>query len=286
MFISPMLLETAPTAFNDERYVFEPKIDGHRLLIVRQIGVTRIYTRHGNEVTRLYPELWDVPMDGDGILDGEGAVIDPASGQVDFELMQERSKITRQDKIVAAMQRLPVSFFCFDILQRDGRDLRRLPLTDRKKILDATMGQNEHFSSVTSVPERGEDLFAIIRERKMEGIVGKRIDSKYVSRRSDAWLKIINWQYENVYITGYRKNEFGWLASVPGKDDRLRPAGIIELGVTPRHKMAFYSVRKSLVTGEDKDFVYMEPLIKAKVKIRNWTKNGMLRSPAMVDFLI
>ncbi|WP_409341023.1 ATP-dependent DNA ligase [Paenibacillus sp. MBLB4367] len=255
MFISPMLLETAPAAFNDERYVFEPKIDGHRLQIVRAAGTTRIFTRHGNEVTRLYPELWDVPMDDDGILDGEGAVVDLATGQVDFELMQERSKITRADRIQAAMLRLPVTFFCFDILQHDDRDLRRLPLTKRKSVLTSDLGQNDHYSQVMSVPGRGVDLFAVIRDRKMEGIVAKLQNSTYVSRRSEAWLKIINWQYEDVYITGYRKSEFGWLASMTGKDGRLRPAGIIELGVTPRHKMAFYGVCKSLVTQEEKDLV-------------------------------
>ncbi|WP_326079919.1 hypothetical protein [Paenibacillus graminis] len=62
-------------------------------------------------------------------------------------------------------------------------------------------------------------------------MVGKRKNSLYeTGRRSHAWQKVINWTYTEVYITGYRKNEFGWLAAVPyGTSGRLRPAGIIEL---------------------------------------------------------
>ncbi|MGK5654356.1 hypothetical protein ACSNN6_26560 [Brevibacillus formosus] len=64
-----------------------------------------------------------------------------------------------------------------------------------------------------------------------------------------------------------------------------RPAGVIELGVPPTHKQAFYGVAKQLITGEDREYVYIQPHIKARVKIRNWTKSGMLRSPVFVDFI-
>ncbi|MGG1600355.1 ATP-dependent DNA ligase, partial [Paenibacillus naphthalenovorans] len=63
MFISPMLLATAPEAFSHEDYVFEPKIDGHRLILSRTGGQTRLYTRHNNDCTRQYPELNDLALD-------------------------------------------------------------------------------------------------------------------------------------------------------------------------------------------------------------------------------
>lgn len=87
-----------------------------------------------------------------------------------------------------------------------------------------------------------------------------------------------------MFISGYKKDEFGWLACVE-ENGKKRPVGIIELGVPPKHKRAFHGIAKQLVTGEDKNFIYLNPLIKAKVKIRNWTRNGMLRSPAFVDFV-
>ncbi|MBG9944390.1 hypothetical protein ABD77_20955 [Brevibacillus formosus] len=52
------------------------------------------------------------------------------------------------------------------------------------------------------------------------------------------------------------------------------------------HKQAFYGVAKSIVTGENRDYVYIQPQIKASVKMRNWTKSGMLRSPVFVDFIL
>ncbi len=64
-----------------------------------------------------------------------------------------------------------------------------------------------------------------------------------------------------------------------------QPAGVIKFGVPPTHKQVFHGVAKTLITGEDRDFVYVQPLIKARVKFRNWTKGGMLRSPVFVEFI-
>ncbi|KTD85787.1 hypothetical protein UQ64_20110 [Paenibacillus etheri] len=97
---------------------------------------------------------------------------------------------------------------------------------------------------------------------------------------------VINWTYADVYITGFRKQEFGWLAAVPDPSGKLRPAGIIELGASPIHKQAFRGVAQQLVKGEDKEFVHLEPRLRAKVRMRNWTKSGMLRSPVFTEFLV
>ncbi|MMZ50327.1 putative DNA ligase-like protein [compost metagenome] len=129
-------------------------------------------------------------------------------------------------------------------------------------------------------------MFAQIEARGMEGVVAKRKESTYVSRRSASWQKVINWSYADVFITGYRKEEFGWLAGVPNESGKIRPSGIIELGATPTHKKAFYGVSKSLITGEDREYVYVEPRIRARVKMRNWTKAGLLRSPVFTEFIV
>lgn len=73
---------------------------------------------------------------------------------------------------------------------------------------------------------------------------------------------------------------------MPDPSGRLRLAGIIELGATPMHKQAFRGGSGQLVTGEDKEFVHLEPRLRAKVRIRNWTKSGILRSPVLVGFII
>lgn len=285
MYISPMLLEKSDHPFNSSTHIFEPKIDGHRLILSRQNGETRLWTRHRTECTRQYPDLWNVPFEGDVVLDGEVCAIDPEIGTIDFELVMERFQLRKHDKIQAAAIHRPVQFVVFDILQHNGKDLRELPLLKRRSILQSMLQPNEFFVPITHIDDKGEELYLLICEKKMEGIVAKLKDSKYVSRRSHDWLKIVRYEEAEVFISGYRKEDFGWLAQVE-KNGKKRPAGIIELGVPPKHKKAFHQIAKQLVTGEDKNFVYLEPRIKAKVKMRNWTRNGMLRTPSFVDFVL
>lgn len=81
-------------------------------------------------------------------------------------------------------------------------------------------------------------------------------------------------------------NYFGWLAYVSDASGKLRPAEIIELGATTTHKRSFYGVAGQLVTEEDKEFVHLEPRLRARVRMRNWTKSGMLRSPVFTEFIV
>lgn len=280
MDYTPMLLTKVEEPFDDSRYIFEPKIDGHRLILTRQNGAVRLYTRHDNECTRQYPELHGVPSDDDLVLDGEVCRIG-LDGGIDFESVMERFRMTKVTKIKAASTSDPVHFVVFDILSRNGKDLRGLPLLERKKILKDSLDTTPHYSQSLYIPDEGKDLFKLIQERKMEGIVAKRKDSLYVGRRSEHWQKIINYTYATVQLAGYRKDQFGWLAQYNG-----RPAGIIELAVPAAHKQAFYGVAGSIKTGEDRDYVYVDPRIQARVRFRNWTKNGMLRSPEFVEFVI
>ncbi|WP_409175628.1 ATP-dependent DNA ligase [Brevibacillus fortis] len=271
-FVYPMLLEQVDEPFSDARYVFEPKIDGHRLILSRRNGETRLYTRHNNEVTSKYPEL--ITDGPDIILDGELAVMDPDTGIPDFELTMQRFQSRKS--------RLPISYVVFDILHYDGADLRGLTLMERKSVLDQAITDTPTMSKIAYIDGRGEDLWDAIVDRNMEGIVAKGKDGRYhADKRTDDFLKIINYSYVDVHIAGWRKGDFGWLAHYNG-----RPAGVIELGVPPTHKQAFYGVAKQLITGEDRDFVYVQPQVKARVKMRNWTKSGMLRSPVFVDFIL
>lgn len=286
MFISPMLLQTAPGPFSHSDFIYEPKIDGHRLIYSQQSGKIRLYTRHDNDCTRQYPEL-QLPFDDDIVLDGEVACVDPATGVSDFEAVMSRFQSRRADKILKLTSTLPAFYAIFDILQYKGQDLRGLPLLRRKEILAGLSLPSPSYGVVPHIEGAGEALFEQIEARGMEGVVAKRKSSTYeTGRRSHAWQKIINWTYAEVYITGYRKQEFGWLVAVPGPSGKLRPAGIIEFGASPLHKQAFRGVAGQLVTGEDKVFVHLEPHLRARVRMRNWTKSGMLRTPVFEQFII
>jgi DNA ligase-1 len=283
MFLEPMLLVKREHPFDDDHYIFEPKIDGHRLILSMQDGAVRLYTRHGNDVTRQYPELHDVPIaDGsDVVLDGEVAVVNPDTGAVEFESVMERFQMRKELRIREASVRQPVHYFVFDILQFNGADVRNRPLMERKKLLDAVLTNTPYYSKVIHVDGAGKALFELIKQRGMEGIVAKRRDSVYVGQRDAAWQKIINYHYATVQIAGYRKNQFGWLLQHQG-----RGVGILELAVPPTHRQAFYGVAKTLVTGEDRDYVYLRPALRAQVRFRNWTRAGLLRTPEFVRFIV
>jgi DNA ligase-1 len=281
MFVEPMLLGKREEPFDDDRYVFQPKIDGHRLILSRMAGVVRLYTRHNNDVTRQYPELHSVPIadGGDVVLDGEVARLDD-TGWVDFEAIMERFRLAKQARINAAALAKPVHYYVFDVLRYAGEDVRGWPLTERLALLNRIITPNPYYSVMLTLPGAGKALFETIKAHRLEGIVAKRSASVYVGRRSDNWLKIINYEYADVTIAGWRKGDFGWLANIDG-----RPAGVIELAVPAAHRKVFYNVARSLVTGEDRDYVYVEPLIKARVKFRNFYKSGMLRTPEFVSFV-
>lgn len=199
-----------------------------------------------------------------------------------------RFQARKADKIQRLTATLPAYFAIFDILQYKGQDLRGLSLMRRREILMSIKMSSGSFRVVSHIEGAGEALFEQIESRGMEGVVGKRKNSLYeTGRRSPAWQKVINWTYADVFITGYRKEEFGWLTAIPsGTSGRLRPSGIIELGASSMHKKAFYGVAKQLVKGEDKEFVHLEPRLRAKVRTRKWTKSGLLRSPVFTEFIV
>jgi DNA ligase-1 len=283
MFLAPMLLDKREEPFDDERYIFEPKIDGHRMIVSIDKGAVKLYTRRGIEVTPQYPELQRVPIGDstDAVLDGEVACVDGETGTVDFESLQRRSLLRRPLAIMEARVRHPVIFFAFDLLRYQGRDLRELPLMERKEMLAEALDENAHFCRMIYVEGTGISLFEVIREKRLEGIVAKAKRSRYVGRRDAAWQKIIRYSYADVRITGYRKRRFGWLIEHRGK-----PAGVLELAVPPSCRKAFFGVAGSIETGEDRDYVYVKPSIRARIRFRDRKGAGTPVLPEFVDFVV
>ncbi|SFJ55953.1 DNA ligase-1 [Paenibacillus sp. UNC496MF] len=282
MFISPMLLQKVEEPFDSSDWFFEPKMDGHRLIVSFINGHVKMYTRHNNEVTRQYPELFNVPVpDGvDVVLDGEVAVVND-DGTNDFEGVIQRLKITKAMKIRDAFKTMPVQLFVFDILFLNGKSLMHLPLAERKEILHKILTPNQYYKLTMFIEGKGKALFELIQQKNLEGIVCKKKNSRYVSRRSDTWLKVINYSYAIVSICAYSRRQFGWLAEHNGK-----PVGVIELAIPADVRKSFYKVAQQLINGQDKHYVYVKPLIKVQVRFRNWTSNGMLRSPEFVKFIV
>jgi DNA ligase-1 len=175
----------------------------------------------------------------------------------------------------------PAHYFAFDILRYQGKDVRALPLAERKRLLEAALAGNHYFSPAIAVEGSGIALFEALKGKGLEGIVAKRLNSSYVGQRDENWQKIDYYDHAVVQIVGYRKNQFGWLMQ-----QRDRRVGLLENGVPSAHKNAFHGVCNRIKTGEDRDFVYVEPSIEARVRFRRRNAAGRLSDPEFVDFVV
>lgn len=273
-----MLLQYAAgnEPFDKDHHVAELKLDGIRLIVSTMEGL-RLYTRHQNDVTNKFPELHNSPLPPGTILDGELIVTDP-QGKPDFEAVMSRFQ--------SRSSREKATFCAFDIIRYKGIDVTGLPLSRRKELLAEAFMESERYTRV--MPANGSPLhyFGAVSSLGLEGIVIKDLRSRYtVGTRSWSWQKVINWTRAVVFITGVRRGQLGWLTSIE-EDGRLRPTGMIELGINEDHKRALRSVQNKITYKEDKFAIHFKPLIRARVKTRNWTRNGMLRSPVFEEFIL
>jgi DNA ligase 1 len=275
MFISPMLLHKTDEPLDHQDYVTEPKMDGFRL-IYSNIEGKKLYTRHNTDITTRFPELLNLDIPKGTVPDGEVVVTD-SSGKPDFEAGMSRFSIFNSDKVKYMAKHEPVSFVVFDVLYHKGEKVTHLPLHVRKEILGGIIPVNSPIlSKVMSIEGSGTALFKLIKEQNIEGIVLKRKESTYeIGKRSHSWLKVINYQYANVIVNGYRKDEFGWLLSYGNG----KYSGTMDLGVPLEEKKRIYQMSKK---EENDKFVFIEP-VSCNVKYRNITKAGLLRLPSFVS---
>ncbi|MBX9972532.1 RNA ligase family protein [Cytobacillus firmus] len=275
MFVSPMLLHKSEQPFEDTEFITELKLDGIRLILSKFNNQIKLYTRHHNEVTAKFPELQNIDLPEGTVLDGEIIVTDN-DGKPVFEAMMERVQSQRSNH--------HIQFCVFDVIYHKGEKLTHLTLIERKEILESLIHNDQYFAKVQWMLGNGEAYFDLVKQHDLEGIVLKRASSKYqINKRSQDWLKVINYQYADVFITGLRKDEFGLLLGIEDSN-RIKPAGIMEF-VSPTARNQFYKQYQDLIIEEDKKFIHVEPKIKCRVKFRNYTKAGLLRIPSFVEYI-
>lgn len=189
MFMKPMLPSPCTHPLDDSIYLFEPKLDGHRLILSLIRRKVHMYTSHGFECTEQYPELCPVPVDDDVVLDGEVVLYDE-NGSMDHDALMERFRLTRRAAIRSEAYFRPVRYLVFDVLYYGGNDLRNEPLSKRKEMLDRILTENDYYRKVKYADGHGRELYSWIRAYRMPGLVAKRKDSVYEAGRSKAWLTI------------------------------------------------------------------------------------------------
>lgn len=262
--------------WEEDKYISELKIDGIRLILSKINGKINLFTRHNNEVTSKFPELTTINIPDGTVLDGEVVVTD-SYGKPDFEATMSRFHAGKNGK-------QQIQYCVFDILYFKGKKITSKPLLERKNILESVIVPNDNIALVQWTIGNGEAYFNLTKEHGLEGIVMKRSDSSYqVNKRSQDWLKVINYQFAKAYVTGLRKDEFGLLLGIE-ENGKIRPAGIMEF-MAPAARKQFYQRYKNFIIDENNKFIFLDPKIKLKVKFRNYTKQGLFRIPSFVEYV-
>jgi bifunctional non-homologous end joining protein LigD len=279
------VLSDAP--FSDPGWIFERKLDGIRCLAHRDASEVRLLSRTDREMNGAYPELvpaLEAQPSGDFVVDGEIVALD-AAGITRFQRLQRRGK-----------ERVAVYLYVFDLLRLDGRDLRPLPLRERKALLRRALRFADPIRYTPHRNEHGERLYAEACRNGLEGVIAKRADSPYRATRSRDWLKLKCHAEQELVIGGFTapqgaRTDFGALLVGYWEDDNLRYAGkvgtgfgratLAELGAALREReradSPFADVRP-IPRGTH----WVEPELVAQIGFSEWTRDGRLRHPRYI----
>lgn len=173
----------------------EFKWDGFRLLVSAAASGVDLYTRNGANASSTFPELdglRDALSGRQAVLDGEVVALG-RSGRPSFTRLQQRWPMRRRPG-AELLRSVPVRFFAFDVIALDGRDLTGVAYARRRLVLEELGGEAASRSAVLVVPPSWPDvepsvMLEVAREQVLEGIVAKKVDSVYVSGRSQNWIK-------------------------------------------------------------------------------------------------
>ncbi|MCF7533597.1 DNA ligase D [Pseudomonas petrae] len=280
------LVESAPEG--DWRY--EIKFDGYRVMARVADGKVQLFTRNGHDWTHKLPRQAEA-IAGLGLesawLDGEMVVAND-DGVPDFQALQNAFEAGRSGNII---------YYLFDMPFLNGMDLREVPVEQRRaalsKVLERTddevLRYSEDFAEVPEV------LLNSACQMKMEGLIGKRVGSPYVSRRSADWIKLKCKRRQEFVVVGYTdpkgaRSKFG--ALLLGLHDadsgELRYAGKVGTGFNEATLGTIYDqltplhARKAAVvnppTGfEAKGVHWLKPVLLAEVAFAEITQEGSVR---------
>lgn len=285
-FIRPMLAKETSQPFNSDDWIFEIKWDGYRA-IAETGKQLRLYSRNGLSFNDKYPEVADAlkKLKSNVVLDGEIVALD-SKGNSHFQLLQNYDP--GESMLV---------YYVFDILRKDGKDLTKLSLVQRKALLQKLITNTTHLRYSDHIPGEGIQFFKLIVKRDLEGIIAKRAESEYYPGvRTGEWLKIKNHKGQEAVIVGFtapRKSRkfFGALVLGVYEGNELKYAGHTGTGFNDRTLKALYEKLKPLVR-ENSPFkeriktnmpvTWVEPKLVGNIKFTEITKDGIMRQPVFL----
>ena len=287
--LEPMKAQLVDAAFDDDRWLFEVKWDGIRLVSFIDNGKVSLQTRAGRIVDDEYPQLQAVSRlvnAKQAVLDGEIVALDE-EGRPSFQLLQNRGKEPH-----------PMQYVVFDIVYLDGQRLFRVPLEDRKRLLRDIVRDSDLLKYSEHVLGEGKAFFKAAQQKQLEGIVAKLRDSPYQpGMRSSAWLKIKAVRQQEVVIGGFTeprggRRHFGALIVGVYEDGKFVYAGHVGGGFDERSLESLAKLMKPLIVktspfsgepprGNEKP-TWVRPKLVAEVKFAEWTRDGVMRQPVFL----
>jgi bifunctional non-homologous end joining protein LigD len=285
---APMLSTSSEALPDGEEWVYEPKWDGFRAIVTVSGGEVTLTSRNGNDLTQRFRDVARAARiairSADAVLDGEICALDE-EGRSRFSLLQEGSGT--------------LVLVIFDLLELDSEPLLELPLAERRKLLSRVLDSSAGAVLLSPQFDDGEALLVAAREQGLEGVVAKRIDSRYQpGRRGTDWRKVKVRGRQEVVIAGYTKGQGrragGFGALVVGVNDAggLRWAGNVGTGFTDAEIERLIALLKPLERPDSpfvetpkmprvrrSDVVWVEPRLVAEVEFAEWTREGRLRAP-------
>lgn len=293
-FIPPMLA-SAGEAFDSDAHLFEVKWDGSRAMaFVDRPGACRLVNRRRIDVTSRYPELQMLGNLPPGtVLDGEVVML--KDGKPDFELLQGREHTRDPMQIRFAAARQPVTFIAFDLLYTNFDSVMDRPLTQRR---DALRPMIERLASPRvvfseGITGAGNAYFDAVCERGLEGIVAKRLNSRYLpGKRTDAWIKIKRQHACVCVVIGFvpeGADDLGSLLVAMEDGGKVAYVGRVGSGMTTTQRLELRRQLDALLQDapviecRHKGAVWVRPAIYCRVRYMERTSSGQLRAPVFVE---
>ena len=293
-FVAPMLAtlvaEPPPATRHAGEWVYEVKHDGYRVLARFEAdGAVRLFTRAGHDWTAKLPHLAKA-LAGLSLknawLDGE-IVVPGRDGRSDFQALQNAFEAGRDAGMV---------YFVFDAPFLAGRDLRRLPLSERKKRLRKSFEDTESVRFSADLKGSAREVLEHACKLGLEGLIGKQAASVYASGRSKSWIKLKCRQRQDFVIGGYTapggsRTGFGaLLVGVYDQQGKLHFAGKVGTGFDEQLLRSLTRRLAALKRAEsafvdpprEKGVQWVRPSLVAEVAYAERTKDGILRQASFV----
>jgi bifunctional non-homologous end joining protein LigD len=299
--LKPMLASLADAPLQNPQLVYEPKYDGIRAIAEVSPAGVRLWSRLGNEKTAQFPEIaralakWARRQRAPVVLDGEIVALDAKGHPTGFQRLQGRIHLTGED-LPADSSAVATAFILFDILRDGSRDLRDLPLLERRQILERLFARNRDAVLRISEMVRGDGraLYHRALEQGWEGLIAKRADSVYKSgKRTPDWCKLKIVQEQEFVVGGWTeprqtRTYFGALLLGVYEGPDLIYVGHTGTGFNERELARVMKLMQPLETDvcpfrqrprTNERPHWVVPQLVAQIKFTEWTADGKLRHP-------